>query len=65
MVEELGISKQTFSRVMSIPRISQRIQPIPSLNFNLVLTISPNTLSYTSNQPHVIDAAIRTPTPLD
>ena len=47
-MEELGRSNKTFSKVMSPPLTSQRIQPLTSFNFNLILTISPTTLSSSS-----------------
>ena len=39
---------QTFYRVPPRTWMSQRTQPIPSFNLNLIITIPPTTLSYTS-----------------
>ena len=52
------------SRVMLHPKTSQSIQPLPYMNFNLFLKISPTTLSYTSNQLLVAESVLRTLTPL-
>ena len=61
LTKELGIAKQTFSRVISPPRINQSIQPMPSFKTNLILTITPTTISYTYNQLLGTDAVLKTP----
>ena len=63
-MEGLGRSKQIFSRLMSLPLMIQRNQPLPCFKFNLIITISPITMSYKYKQLQVTDAVIRTLFPL-
>ena len=60
-MEDLGRSKQTFSRVMSPPETNHMNQSLLSFIFILIIAISPTNLSYTSKQLLVVDAVLRTP----
>ena len=61
LVEGHGRVKPNFSGVMSPPLMSQRVKPLHFFKFNLILTISPTTTSYTYNQLLVTDALLRMP----
>ena len=56
--------KYTLYPVRIIIVLVSTLVPLPSFNFNLIITISPTTLSYTSNQLIVTDDVLRTPPPL-
>ena len=64
LVEKLSRYKQTFSVLILPPQMIQIIQPLPSFNFNLIITISQTNLSYTYNQILVTNYLLRTPPPL-